>query len=115
MMWLFCIAHYIVFIAMWVSIIGLMRAKKIERSPALAIHLFFTVIFLVLAIKFSLIRPIFYLIGAILNFIFSTFILSKSQPGWRRWIDMLISFLFWPEAIAFAMFLHFIKEDEKNT
>lgn len=111
----FCILQYIATIVLWVSILGWMRTYKIQKDFGIVLSLLLATFFLFMVIKFSIYKMLYYLIGAVLYTLFSFPILARVQKGWRLLIETIVSFIFWPQTLCFAMFMYSINDQQENT
>lgn len=109
------IIYWIASIVLWVSILGGIRALQIKKSFSLVASFVLSIVFLMIIIRVSLHIPLCYMIGGLAFTAYSSYAFPSLRTGWRRALDILINFMFWPQSICFLMFLYGISDAEESS
>ena len=110
----FMVLYWLASIILWVSILTILRAKEVKKDMGLVLSLVLSIVFLMIIIRLTLHAPLYYLVGAVGWSVFSIAVLWRGPLTWKRAMGAIIDFLFWPQALCFAMFIYGVSDAEQS-
>lgn len=117
MILLFIILQFIGSIALWLTITSTIRTLKLKKDFSLIISLILSIVFLIMAMRLSIMFPMYYLICAIIHSLYVLFIVVRdvNKSKFSIIINTVSGFCFWPQSICYNLFLYSISDvDKKN-
>lgn len=101
-------------IVLWVLILATLRENKIKPPISVQLSLVLSIIFLSIIIRLSFTHLMFYGIFGLFYMLYILVSAKLNGVQLKLPVDMIVSFLYWPQVISYSMFLQSISDQEVN-